>query len=315
MKKKLLLLGSALALLASCQNGNKPTEDNAASTCTGSTAETETVQSWPKLDQSGHYVRQEGDPLFLVSDYNRKQFAHPIGAGDTITNSNQYTKILWKDYVFKIASGEFLCGDKADMYVESNFESMRGPLFVPIDQEETVKLSKRMKTQWSGFLPVAFTEKALEHRQVLSFSDKKNWDDIRKMEDSLQAKVTEKYGLEIASTEWIANINNNSLKLYQVQYKPKDNKAIAAVVAFKEDGSIFCSNDTTEVVNGEASWNVDDGGNKIAPIISCALETEEKAIEIYYYIGAPESLTTGLFILDASSLRKSVMNSWYVYQN
>ncbi|MCQ2217015.1 MAG: hypothetical protein MJZ33_00845 [Paludibacteraceae bacterium] len=312
MNKKLLLLGSALAFLASCQNGNKQNDNNSGDDKT--TAATEN-QCWPKVDAEGNYVMQEGDPIFLVSDKFRKQFIHPTQQNDSISNSNEYNKFLWKDFVLKIASGEFVSGANANMYVPENFETMRGPLFVPIDQEETVKLSKQMNTQWFDLMPVAFTEKSMASRQVLSFTDKKSWNDIRKMEDSLQAKVVEKYGLEIEHSEWLANINNNSVNLYQVQFKAKDNKVTASVIAFKEDGSFFSNDESIELVDGKANWNVDDDDNiKNAPSIACVLESENKSIEIYYIERAPESISTGVYVLCADKLNKVSMNDWYVKQ-
>ncbi len=310
MNRKLLLLGSALAFLASCQNNNTPSNNNSEE------SEPETTAVWPKVDQDGNYVRQENDPMFLVSDPFRKQFIHPTDQNDTISNTNEYTKFLWKDFVLKIASGEFFCGPDAGMYVPEKFESMRGPLFVPIDQEETIKLSKQLNTQWFDLVPVAFTEKAMANRQVLSFADKKSWNDIRRMDDSIQTKLVEKYGMDIEHTEWLANINNNTVNLYQVQFKPKDNQVTASVIAVKEDGTFLTNDETMKLEeDGKIIWNVDDEDNiKNAPSIACVLESADNAIEIYYIERAPESLSTGVYVLRANSFDKICMNDWYVKQ-
>lgn len=310
MKKKLLFIGSVVALLTACHSGNKPTENNVGETTAVSSQDS---QCWPKLDEEGNYIRQEGDPMFLVSDKFRKQFVHPTAANDTINNAPEYSKFVWKDFVLKIASGEFLCGTIEGTYAPEEFTSMRGPLFVPIDQDESVRLSKQLNTQWFDLMPVAFTEKSLEARQVLSFTDKKSWNDIRKMEDSLQAKVAEKYGLEIENTEWIASINSNSINLYQVQFKPKDNQVIAAVIAFKEDGTFITNDEVLKLGNGQ-QWNVDDNDNlKNAPMIACVSQTETQT-EIYYIERAPESISTGIYIINENGLNKIRMNDWYVKQ-
>ena len=310
MNKKLLLLGSALAFLASCQNSNKPSDNNSEAN------ENEAIAVWPKVDQDGNYVRQESDPMFLVSDQFRKQFLHPTDQNETISNAKEYTKFLWKDFVLKIASGEFFCGSDAGMYVPEKFENMRGPLFVPIDQEETIKLSKQLNTQWFDLVPVAFTEKAMASRQVLSFADKKSWNDIRRMDDSIQTKLVEKYGMDIEHTEWLANINNNTVNLYQVQFKPKDNQVTASVIAVKEDGTFLTNDETMKLEeDGKIIWNVDDEDNiKNAPSIACVLESADNAIEIYYIERAPESLSTGVYVLRANSFDKICMNDWYVKQ-
>lgn len=298
MKKQSLLLASVLALLASCQNGNKADNNNAENihaTCTAAAA-------WPVLDQEGNYVRQEGDPIFLVSDKFRKQFIHPTATNDTIANANEYSKFLWKDFVLKIATGEFISGNDANQAVPEEFESLRGPLFVPIDQEETIKLSKQMNTQWFDLIPVAFTEKGLENRSIYSFSDKKSTNDNRDMEDSVKTKIAEKYGLEIEHSEWIGDINHSPASLYQVQFKAKDEKVTIAMVAFLEDGSF--------VTYDESLDSSECKSLKSTPIISCVMKTDRGDIEIYYVEKSDDLIATGIYIVRGEKLEKVRMNVW-----
>lgn len=105
---------------------------------------------------------------------------------------------------------------------------------------------------------------------------------------------------------------NGDAKIFTIQFKPSNNKALAINVF--EKGGKYYINEEWGIAEEEpiSVWNVDDGGEYICPIFFAMVANDLSHYDLFYEQSAVESYTVGRCRFSQDSLIQEDLESYYI---
>ena len=266
------------------------------------------VQAEPLFQTERSYVWREGDPIVLLSDERGETLIHIREKAGDIAHPERYTHIVRESELLPVQYANFQNSKDPDQAgnVAGAVEDWSGYRFQPADKPLADKDNVRQTL-------MAFTPEWLEGRTPLPFTrtEDPRGENAQAMEKALLDKVLARYaGYEVARSAHLATINEGQYSLDVVQFAPRDNIAIAALV-LAEGEQIYIREQRAEVMDGEYSWNVDDEGVYIPPQVIAALQSP-RGVELYFADYTPESIGGGVLYVENAELVYLLLANWYL---
>ena len=333
MKKLLVLVISAMAMMISCKNA-------------GQTAAANGTDSLQAVIDS---IIEENDttpmPMFLMgSDGKYMQMLYWIDIEEPMTedelddkwyavshqswavqemfrrNAAQYTNLLTEDGMVKVKFIDEVLKDP-----DGNTPSIgeiHGREGIPsLCARFSYADAKDDKEENSGCIIV--TDSYLKSRKRLDIDyDQSEWDDPKALPEAVVKQLEKKYGMKVERMRLIATIGKDyiwGLLQFKGAYKnaPKDKydpdrqSALALDVLIK--GDEIWVNEELGYYNEEygATWNADDDGEYVGCHIMEAFEGP-KGLELCYLRSAPESSAVGIFYQRDNQL---IRHNYETYHN
>ena len=290
MKKNLLSLFCALALMA-CSGGKNNNGDNTTTNPTVDTpAVTENVETEQPQAHTPRYVLSDKEGTrFLLIDYETTQLESP----------SDYKYIIYKGITYPVTFKGYQEGNPEndsgrDTY--NNFDNLRGWCFALQEEKLLTEPTDEYDAIWDA--PLLVDEHFYNTVKKFYVSDRLT---DRPLPDALKTRIEERFGRKIlrGAVTYEFEIVEKCQWIY-AQFENEGDNALAMVAAVMPDGSLYVK-EFPAVWNEESVWRVDDEGEFYGLGLDLATE-EDGLLTLYTFDQGAEGTNYQSYLVKGDSL-------------